>query len=184
MRRVFLIAGHNGAGTGAKKYLDEGAETIILRDDIVDWLSINYPDLKVITDRNRDNLTLAGGLLIWLKSIFQKDDICLDLHFNASNGTATGTEVLIPDNCSALELEGATDLSFLISNTLNLKNRGVKAESQGQHGKLAMLSGFDCENFLAEICFVDNQKDATNYRQYFYQLSEAIGYWLIKTANR
>jgi hypothetical protein len=46
-----------------------------------------------------------------------------------------------------------------------------------------MLSGFDCENFLAEICFVDNQLDADNYKKYFPELLAAIGNWLIKTAT-
>jgi N-acetylmuramoyl-L-alanine amidase len=183
MRRVILIAGHNGAGTGAKKFIDEGAETIRLRDALVDWLRVKCPSLQATTDRGRNNLTLAGGLLKWLKSFIKKEDICLDLHFNAANGTATGTEVIVPDKYSQIEFGNAKELSEAISKALQIKNRGVKTESQSQHSKLAMLSGFDCENFLAEICFVDNQQDADNYKKHFPELLVAIGNWLIQVSE-
>jgi N-acetylmuramoyl-L-alanine amidase len=128
MRRILLIAGHNGAGTGAKKFIDEGAETIRLRDALVYWLKIKAPTLQVITDKGRDNLTLAGGLLSWLKSIFKKEDICLDLHFNAFNGTATGAEVVVPDKYSIFEFDNAKELSAAVAKALQINNRPLKTE--------------------------------------------------------
>jgi N-acetylmuramoyl-L-alanine amidase len=183
MRRIILIAGHNGAGTGAKGYIDEGAETIKLRDCLADWLRIKEPNLTVITDRNKDNLTLAGGLLNWLKSFFKKDDICLDLHFNASaNETAKGTEVLIPDKYSQFEFLSAKLLVESLAK-IGFKSRGVKTETSGQHAKLAMLSGFDCENFLLELCFVSNQGDVAIYQNKFPELLAAIGNWIKECAK-
>ena len=36
--KIYLIAGHNGSGTGANGFIDEGKETIILRDLIAEKL--------------------------------------------------------------------------------------------------------------------------------------------------
>jgi N-acetylmuramoyl-L-alanine amidase len=183
MRRVIIAAGHNGAGTGAKGYIDEGTETIKLRDCLVDWLKIKEPTLEVITDRGKDKLTLSGGLLKWLKSIFKKEDICLDLHFNAFNGVANGTEVVIPDKYSQFEWLYGRMLRDSVVTALQTATRPNKTETQSQHSKLAMLSGFDCENFLLEVCLCDNYRDAENYANYKPELIAAIGGWLRKTAK-
>ncbi|MDR0560770.1 MAG: phage virion morphogenesis protein, partial [Prevotellaceae bacterium] len=88
--------------------------------------------------------------------------------------TATGAEVVVPDKYSQFEFGGAKELSAAIANALQIKNRPLKTEKQSQHSSLAMLSGFDCENFLSEICFVDNQQDADNYKKYTPELVAAV----------
>ena len=48
MRRVFLIAGHNGTGTGANGFIDEGKETVILRD----LIAKNLKEMGVVVYEN------------------------------------------------------------------------------------------------------------------------------------
>ncbi len=159
-RKVYLIAGHNGKGTGANGFIDEGAETIVLRDAIATHLK--RFGINCITD---DNLTPLNKVVQWLRSAVSKKDICVDIHFNASsNASANGSEVFIPANASTDEITLAYMFSQTIAKTLNTTNRGVKDESQSFHKKIAMLSGFDCVNVLLEICFVSNQSDSNKYK--------------------
>ena len=181
MKRVILIAGHNGKGTGANGFIDEGEETIVLRDLIAEELRVR--GIVHITDKEREKEKLAA-IVTWIKSIFRKSDICVDLHFNAaSTPTATGCEVLIPSKFDATERNLATELSNYISNTLGIKNRGVKTESQGQHTSLAMLSGFDCTNILIEVCFVSNKEDAKKYFAKREELAAGIAQILYQYVN-
>lgn len=160
MKKIYLIAGHNGKGTGANGYLDEGEETIRLRD----MIDAELCALNVVpeTDFDRENEKLSD-VVKWLKSEIKKTDLCIDIHFNAAGETANGTEVLIPDNHSEHELELAKSICQKICEIIGTKNRGVKTEKQSAHGKLAMLSGFDCEQILLEICFCSNKEDVDKY---------------------
>ena len=178
MKRIILIAGHNGKGTGANGFIDEGAETIILRDLITHEL--NKKGAVVITDKSRDSEKLAA-IVAWIRSFFYKNDICVDLHFNAAaTATATGTEVLVPAKYDLTEWNLAKELSQYIADTLDIKNRGVKLENQGQHASLAMLSGFDCTNILIEVCFVSNQDDSKKYFAKRNKLAAGIADVLVK----
>ena len=169
-RKVYLIAGHNGKGTGAKGFIDEGAETICLRNAIAKELKELLIDVTI-----DDDFTPLTKVVQWLRSMVSKKDICIDIHFNASsNQQANGSEIFVPDN--ATEDENA--LAFMLQNTilavLETKNRGVKRESESLHGKLAMLSGFDCCNILIEVCFVTNKEDAEKYNSNFNQLAREL----------
>lgn len=175
MARLILISGHNGRGTGAKGYIDEGTETIVLRDAIYNNLiNKGVPKDIIITDKGSDNVVLSK-IVNWIKSFFYKDDLCVDLHFNASaNHSANGCEVLIPNKHTVLEKEIATKISKEIAATLSIKNRGVKTEKDSQHNSIAMLSSFDCVNILLEICFITNKNDTLAYTKKFDELVENI----------
>ena len=157
MRRVFLIAGHNGSGTGANVYFDEGKETIILRDFIAE----NLKEMGIVAVKD-DNLTPLTKVVQWLRNQITKKDICIDIHFNASsNPNANGSEVFIPTKNTSDEVE----LAHMLRGSLSkfFKDRGVSLENKSYHGKIAMLSGFDCCNVLLEVCFVSNKTDSENY---------------------
>lgn len=166
MRRIFLTAGHKGPGTGAKSPksikngIDEGAETIWLRDAIAKRLD----DRWGVCAQLDENKTVLSLVVSKIRQLIGKKDICVDIHFNAA-GTpaATGTEVFVPHNATKFEKDMAGELLAVIKNTLQIKSRGVKSEGQSQHSKLAMLSGFDAESVLLEICFVSNPNDCAAY---------------------
>ena len=157
MRRVFLISGHNGPGTGANGFIDEGKETIILRD----LIAKNLYDMGIVVIKD-DNLTPLTKVVQWLRNQITKKDICIDIHFNgSSNKLANGSEVFIPTKNTSDEVELANMFKKTLSKVF--KDRGVSLESKSYHGKIAMLSGFDCCNVLLEICFVSNKLDSVNY---------------------
>ena len=157
MRKVFLIAGHNGSGTGANGFIDEGKETIIFRD----LIAKNLYDMGIVAIKD-DNLTPLTKVVQWLRSKITKKDICIDIHFNASsNKLANGSEVFIPTKNTSDEVELANMFRITLSKVF--KDRGVSLESKSYHGKIAMLSGFDCCNVLLEVCFVSNKLDSDLY---------------------
>ena len=168
MRRVFLISGHNGPGTGANGFIDEGKETVILRDLIAE----NLKEMGIVAVKD-DNLTPLTKVVQWLRNKITKKDICIDIHFNAStNKLANGSEVFIPTKNTSDEVELANMFRESLSKVF--KDRGVSLESKSYHGKIAMLSGFDCCNILLEVCFVSNKTDADSYNSHKKELAYEI----------
>ena len=166
--KIYLIAGHNGSGSGANGFIDEGKETIILRDLIAEKLK----EMGIVAIKD-DNLTPLTKVVQWLKNQIIKKDICIDIHFNgSSNKLANGSEVFIPTKNTSDEVELANMFKKTLSKVF--KDRGVSLESKSYHGKIAMLSGFDCCNVLLEICFVSNKLDSVNY----FENREIIAYEL------
>jgi N-acetylmuramoyl-L-alanine amidase len=167
--KVFLTAGHRGRGTGAIGIIDEGEETIRLRNLIGEIL--RNRGVEVYTDRDDDSLSVVVENVNVVCGV---DDICIDIHFNAFNTQAQGSEILIPHNFTDVEKDLAQDLLTAIVNTLKTKSRGVKKESSGQHKRLAMLSDIDCHSIVVEICFCDNTEDAFKYQSKFNDLAYAM----------
>lgn len=180
--RIFIIAGHQGRGTGASsKWLDEGAETITLRDLVALNLT-KYEFYDFVLDNGVDPISDKSSLSAvtsWLKKNVKNTDISVDIHFNAAASNVSGTEVFIPNNATADERALASRLLQVIATTLGIKSRGVKTESSSQHNKLAMLSSFDCLNILLEICFCTNESDCNKYYEKREQLAENIAKELI-----
>lgn len=179
MRKIFLIAGHNGAGTGANGYLDEGAETIVFRD----LLDAELCKLGVIpeTDFDRENEKLST-IVNWLKGQVEADDLCIDIHFNAASESANGTEVLVPEPATSFEKNTAEQVCDIICKVLGTRDRGVKSEKQSARGKLAMLSGFKCQQILIEICFCSNKSDVGKYNSNKEKLAKELASLISKLA--
>ena len=178
MRRVFLIAGHNGPGTGANGFIDEGKETVILRDLIAG----NLKEMGIVAIKD-ENLTPLTKVVQWLRNKISKKDICVDIHFNAStNPNANGAEVFIPTKNTSDEVE----LAYMFRGSLSkfFKDRGVSLESKSYHGKIAMLSGFDCCNILLEVCFVSNKTDADAYNLYKKELAYEIALDILEYSRK
>ncbi len=163
--KIYLIAGHNGSGTGANGFIDEGKETIILRD----LIAKNLYEMGIVVIKD-DNLTPLTKVVQWLRNQITKKDICIDIHFNASsNKLANGSEVFIPTKNTSDEVQLADMFRRSLSKVF--KDRGVSLESKSYHGKIAMLSGFDCCNILLEVCFVSNKTDADAYNSHKIELA-------------
>ena len=178
MRRVFLIAGHNGSGTGANGFIDEGKETIFLRDLITN----NLKEMGIVSIKD-DNLTPLTKVVQWLRNKITKKDICIDIHFNASsNKSANGSEVFIPTKNTSDEVELAN--MFRESLSKFFKDRGVSLESKSHHGKIAMLSGFDCCNVLLEVCFVSNKNDADIYNSHKTELAYELALDILEYSRK
>lgn len=179
MKKIALIAGHRGKGTGAVgPTIDEGSETIWLRDRIEDFLCAKYNIVPLV---DNDSATLSS-VVKTLRTELRKEDICIDIHFNSFlNPAAHGSEVLIPTSPTKDEQSLSVKLLDTVCETLGTYRRGIKPEDGGQHGKLAMLSGFDCCNILLEVCFISNESDSVKYIQNRDVLAERIADLIYKT---
>ncbi len=183
MAKLFLIAGHNGKGTGAKGLIDEGSETIRLRDDIqAELQKMNSSSISEIIIDN-DSKTLSN-VVKDINAQCTTNDLSLDIHFNAFNGSANGSEVIVANQCTAIEQEFAEGVLSAICSTIGIRNRGVKKESQSQHKTLAMCSGVKCNSILVEVCFCDSANDVACYENKYYELVTAIAQAITRTANR
>ncbi|MDL2297293.1 N-acetylmuramoyl-L-alanine amidase [Bacteroidales bacterium OttesenSCG-928-B11] len=175
MKKIFLIAGHQPQ-TGAKAFLDEGIETLKMRNLIYKYLK--SMGVNPIMD---DDCKPLKEIVSWLKKNVTKEDICLDIHFNCSgNPSANGTEVFIPTQHCSDEKRIAKEILTNTVDVLGTKTRGVKLESQTHLGKIAMLSNFDACNILLEVCFISNTDDVDKYSTHREELAKQIASVLAK----
>ena len=179
MRTIFLSAGHGGNDVGAVgNGYNEADLTIELRDLVLKYLK--QLGAKVVIDDNKNALAQT---ITFFKNKVAKDSILLDIHWNAATPQATGTEVLIPATPTKFETDLATDLSKVIANTLNIKNRGVKTELQSARKSLGWMK-LTGENVLIETCFISNKNDMDSYQKNKEELAKKIAIVLFEYANR
>jgi len=172
---IYIIAGHNHSDPGAHAEhkigkIKESDLTIELRDLIISYLKSN----EQITSIKKDNDdTSLRNVIKYLNENVTRDDLVIDIHFNAFNGKATGTEVIIPNIHSQFEMNIGRELCTVMANTLTINNRGVKNESQTARGKIGILRGKG-NRVLIEVCFMDNPSDFNSYKINMYILAAEI----------
>ncbi len=173
MRKLLLSAGHSnveGRDRGAiYKHRVEGELTARVRSDLAHALLSNPANkFELILDIND---SILRDTLDAFRDIIKRDDIAIDLHFNnfASNLTVGGTEVIVPENYSKFEFELAQEISFAISNSLGIRNRGVKRESSTALRRLAWKR-LGCEAILPEICFLSNEEDMAAFNENYWKM--------------
>jgi N-acetylmuramoyl-L-alanine amidase len=164
MKKLFLIAGHSANDPGASGNFDsvgkvvEATLTKELRDLIASAFVLHNSN-PVIKDDDKHNLT---QVLNSIANQVHKDDIVIDIHFNAFNTKARGTEAFIPTVNSVTEKNLAKDIVEATSKLLVTPNRGVKTEKESNRGRLGFLHGTG-NRILLEICFIDNKEDLESY---------------------
>lgn len=169
-RKYYINAGHRGKGTGAVGFIDEGSETIALRD----LVSTELMKTGAIVVKDDDKAQLSA-VVKSINSTCTKDDVCVDIHFNAaSNKSATGVECLVRQNAPEKEKALAKDICQRLAGVIQIKNRGVKSDNEGAHSRLAMCSDIRCTAVLVEVCFVSNEDDSKKYISSRYMVANAI----------
>ncbi|MBR5824184.1 MAG: N-acetylmuramoyl-L-alanine amidase [Paludibacteraceae bacterium] len=162
---IILTAGHTGAGTGAQcaeTHFDEGAENIWLRNRIAEILTNKY-NLVVLIDNDNASLSLVTKQI---NENATTEDIVIDLHFNAHpNPNARGTEAIISDNATTMELRFASRLAHATAEVLEIPLRSIKSETQTPHRRLAMLH-LTPQSIILEVCFCTSPEDAAQYRKH------------------
>lgn len=173
MRKIILSAGHsNQSGKNASgKTIDrgsaangliEGVETARMRKRIYDQLKLFGANVH----RDPDNTVLADSLRIF-REIAEDDSIMVDIHFNAATPKATGAETFVENYPTTEELELARDLNTTICDTLGIRDRGVKRESESQHKSGLGWMRLKGSNVLIEVCFITNPDDVERYTENF-----------------
>jgi N-acetylmuramoyl-L-alanine amidase len=117
---IHLVAGHdNVRDPGAVsnhpilKTLKESELNIEFRN----LLSLELEKLGVIHTKDNDSLPLRTVIADLTKTV-KKEDLLIDIHFNAGPPTATGTEVIIKGNPNKFEREIAGNLAELMLKNL------------------------------------------------------------------
>lgn len=178
MKKVYLIAGHHSNDPGAVSRHPELGGTITeaeltqeLRDLVFHYFVAHN---KLVPIKDNDQHTLQQVLNEINRNI-TKDDVLVDIHFNAFNGSATGVEVLIPTINSNVERSLATTICERLSDIMKIRNRGLRTEAQTPRGRIAILHGVG-HRVLIEVCFKDNPSDMRAYWKNKHLVAEAIAY--------
>lgn len=151
MNNLFICAGHSDTDSGAVYHnTTEARQAREVRDEVIDFLSLRFP--KCLKDDDSLNLKET---INWINQNCSKDDLAIDIHFNASaNHSAQGVEgYAYSTNASMGGL--AREIVSKISNYCGMKDRGLK-----YNDKLGFLKDTKCNAILLECGFLSNLEDA------------------------
>lgn len=184
---IYISAGHRGPGTGATGYIDEGAETIRLRNMIIERLmdistgNANLPvenaptlDAAIHADEDRAALNnVIRDVNRWC--INPETDYAVELHFNSyRTNTARGVEALVSDRAGSRARRIADALAANVAAVLCIPNRGVRSETQSRRGRLGFVSDTRCPAVILEVCFASNRQDSEAYLAHREQLADRL----------
>lgn len=173
MNKLIITAGHYSLDSGAVALGKKEAEEAIKdRNELVKAVHFIDPTVEVVIDDDNDNLSTV---IRKIRSVAKSNDIWLDIHYNAFNGSASGVEAFINKSMKPNPKRIAERLVELSSKMLGLPNRGVKPENASQHSKLGVLNVID-NAVLLERGFIDNRHDSK-------QTEELRKEWALGTAH-
>ena len=113
------------------------------------------------------------SLSLWRKNV---DDVLIDIHFNAHpNPQARGTEAIVSDDATTIELRFASRLAHATAEALDIPLRSIKSETQTPHRRLAMLH-LTPQSIILEICFCTSPEDVAQYRQHREHLANTLAH--------
>lgn len=166
---VLLIAGHGEGDPGATgqgyKEKELTREMVALIDN---ELYGEMPHYVYNTDLNCYRQCKNNRVPDWTQF-----DYVLEIHFNAFNGSASGTEILVHPSREGLEME-----SMMLSemHSIGFVNRGVKTRNNLLNMNLCNRAGV--KYALFEVCFIDNRTDMAIYQQYKNDIALMIAHYL------
>lgn len=152
--RINVHGGHSLKCRGASGYLDEVNEDRKVKNRVIELLRANGHTVYDCTD---DNSTSQNANLKAIVNKCNSHSVDLDVSIHLNAGGGTGTEVYIYSDSSKAKDE-ATRIAEKISNTLGIRNRGVKTST-----KLYVLRKTNSPALLVECCFVDNAIDKVKW---------------------
>lgn len=167
--RILIIAGHGGTpyDSGAT---GNGFQEAKLTREVANLLFTELKNVKTVTpvmfDQSKDayKVVRAGGSLP-LSGI----DYVLEIHFNALNGKAYGTEVLVKSNETGVGTETAI-CKYMAQ--LGFTNRGIKRRDDLAVMNTVKRNGISPA--LVEVCFIDSKKDIDIYTKNKVNVAKAI----------
>lgn len=151
---INVHGGHSLKCRGASGYLDEVNEDRKVKNRVIEMLRANGNTVYDCTD---DNSTSQKANLKAIVNKCNSHSVDLDVSIHLNAGGGTGTEVYVYSNKSKAKDE-ATRIAEKVSNTLGIRNRGVKTKTN-----LYVLRKTSSPALLVECCFVDNAKDKAHW---------------------
>jgi len=164
MKKLFISAGHSHTDPGA---LGSGASEADIALEFRDLLANALEARGVQFQRDGldgENLPLSQSVKMAADA-----DIAVEFHCNAfSNQSASGVETLSgPEH-----REVGARICEVVSETLDIPNRGAKGEASGQHSRLAFISRG--RGIIVELFFISNPDDVEKYQRLKMALAEEL----------
>ena len=145
---MFLSAGHSDSDPGAVGNGRKEADVAVDCRNMVSLYLTQAGRQHTIDGVGKINMPLNDAV-----KIAKKHKTAVEFHCNASaNATATGVEVL----CAPKDNKTAGLICEAVSESLGIRNRGVKAEGSGQHHRLAFVQA---GGMIVELFFISNRDD-------------------------
>ncbi|MFB2933843.1 N-acetylmuramoyl-L-alanine amidase [Aerosakkonemataceae cyanobacterium BLCC-F154] len=186
MGRIFISAGHDLSDPGAVAFgTTEAKEMMLTRDLIVKELEAQRVEFYSVPD----DLSLKRTIE-WINSKAKKGDVALELHGNAFNGSARGTEAFYIAGNERRKQDAELILKALLAEVpeLNLRgrvlSRGAKTDTTTPHGRLAFCRQVAVASILIELCFVDNREDLSLLQNHRDRFAKAIAKALIEWSGQ
>lgn len=172
---IFLFAGHDLHRPGASAHGWHEHKLVIAQRDKVRAI-LEAAGAKVVCDNDYQSL---WDTIQQARAMATPQDIVLDLHFNAATPAATGTEVFHHANAAKQVIDYARVLSKSVAQTLGIRDRGAKNETQSQHNVLGILHTPAGVELLLETAFVTNVGDMSRYDTQKDAVAQAIADFLL-----
>ena len=167
-KNILLIAGHGNGDTGA---ISGSWQEATEARKVVNALAKAMTNIANVTvyDTNRNAYAdYQNGVLNSIAN-FSNYDYVLEIHFNAFNGTATGTECYVTTSESGTSVEEAICKNIA---ECKLTNRGIKRKN---FAVINSAKKAGTSSALLEVCFLDNSNDMKVYSENFNNIISAIG---------
>lgn len=160
--KILLISGHGAGDTGA---IGNGYREVDLTRELVNLIAQKlkkYADVDIYDQRRNAFKDVRNGTFK-----IGSYDYVLEVHFNAFNGTAKGTEIYVTKEEKGTGVENAimTKLKAYFS------VRGVKVCNYTVIHKIKRMG---VSSALLEVCFIDNKEDMKTYTDKKDQIAYAI----------
>lgn len=153
-----IVVGHEKKAPGAR--LATGGSEYEYNNTVAHMArmySVNrYPNLKVEII-HRDGIGISGA---YKKAAALNPDALIELHFNAFNGKAKGTETLCSVNMNDKKLAAIIHAAICKTFERGGPSRGVKVLSRSDRGGQSLYSAPGAANCLVEPFFGDNEDEA------------------------
>lgn len=177
---LVVVVGHEKKAPGADFVL--GGSEYQYNSDIaqrmIDFAARKYPNLKVVKIF-RDGIGISGA---YRKAAGYNPDCCLELHFNAFNGVASGSETLCSMNSEDKKFAAIVHGKICEVFERLGRSRGVRVLARGDRGGQTCYSLPGTANCLPEPFFGDNAKEAKladeKRGEYAIALVEAAVEWI------
>lgn len=170
MLKLAIVVGHEKKRPGATLY--GGGSEYDYNSQLAELIKEFSPELGIETSIiYRDGIGIGGA---YRKVAELNPDCAVELHFNAFNGIAHGTETL----CSPAQHD--KDLAFEVQSAMCLVfnrpglSRGVKVLAKGDRGSQSVYALGATANCLVEPFFGDNPQEAEMARQRQGELAKSI----------
>lgn len=149
---MYISAGHSNSDPGAVANGRREADIAVEFRNMVSFYLLRAGFPHELDSSGTDNLPLNATI-----KQSKKHKVSVEFHCNASGSSqANGVEAL----CAPKDNEMASAICKAISDTLKIRNRGVKPENAGQHHRLAFVQA---GGMIVELFFITNPLDVLAY---------------------